>query len=115
MSGTGLLSTYACALVIFISIIIIGIYGKIARFRFVSFTNKLRRTGKYAKWAHENRILLFLENFFLYAFLASFLGFMIAGVLKLEEVARFLLICFILICVSAVSLSFFLYRKVPKD
>lgn len=115
MNFTGLLPSFLCALFIFIPIVIGGIYSTKARIRYVSFTNELRRNGKYAEWAIENRKLLFLENFFLYAFLASFIGFMVAGILKLEDIGRFLFLCFIVFCFLAIILSFILYGKVPKE
>jgi hypothetical protein len=115
MSNTGLFPAFLCALVVFIPIAIIGIYGTKARIRYVSFTNELRRNGKYAEWAKENRILLSLEHFSLYAFMASFFGFIIAGILKVEDIARFLFVCSIIVLMIAVISSFILYRKVPKE
>jgi hypothetical protein len=115
MNATGLLPTYLCALIVFIPIVVVGISGTRARIRYVSFTNELRKTGKYAEWAKTHGILLFLEKFSLYAFLASFLGFILTGVLKMEDIAKFLFICFIITCALAVTLSFILYQKVPKE
>ena len=115
MSNTGLFPTFLCALVVFIPIVMIGIYGTKAKIRYVSFTNELRRNGKYIEWAKENRILLSLEQFSLYTFIASFLGFIITGILKMEDIARFLFACFIIVFFMAVISSFILYRKVPKE
>lgn len=115
MNTPGWLPEFLCALIVLIPLVVIGIYGTKAKFRYVSFTNKLRRNGEYTEWANKNRLLLLLENFFLYAFLASFVGFIIVGVLNLENIAIFLFVCFIVSCFLAVVVSFALYRKVPKE
>ena len=115
MSMMSLPLTIVCFLVFLLPIVVVAIYGTRARFRYVSFTYELRRNGKYEEWARENRILLFLENFFLYAFLASFIGFIVAGTLRLEDIGRFLFLCFIFFCFLVIILSFILYGKVPKE
>jgi hypothetical protein len=115
MSIAGLLPTFICTLIIVVPIVIGGIYGTKARIRYVSFTNKLKRTGKYTEWASENRILLLFENFFLYASILSFVGSIVVNALKLEDIGNFLFLCFIIFSVLAVILSFILYGKVPKE
>jgi hypothetical protein len=115
MSTTGLLPTFLCALIVFIPIVAGGIYATKAKYRYMSFTNKLRRDGKYTEWAKANKILLRLETFSLYAFLASFIGFIIVGFFKLDDIAVFLFVCFIAFFFMAVIVSLTLHLKVPKE
>ena len=115
MGITDTVSIIFCSLIIFVPIVVGGIYFTKARIRYVSFTNQLRKNGKYTEWSSKNRIVLHAESFSIYAFLASFFGFIIMGILKFEDVARFFFICFIVFCLTGVISSFILYRKVPND
>ena len=86
-----------------------------ARIRYMTYTNELRRHGKYVEWSNKNKIALFSENFSIYAFIVSFFGFMITGVLRLEDIAKFFFICFIVFSLSGVISSSILDRKIPKE
>ena len=115
MNITGMLPEILCTLIIFILMLIYGIYATKARIRYMTYTNELRRHGKYAEWSNKNRIALFSENFSIYAFIVSFFGFMITGVLRLEDIAKFFFICFIVFSLSGVISSSILDRKIPKE
>ena len=115
MNITGILPEILCTLIIFILMLIYGIYATKARIRYVTYTNELRRNGKYAEWSNKNRIALFSENFSIYAFIVSFFGFMITGILRLEDIAKFFFICFIVFCFSGVISSLLLDRKIHKE
>jgi len=101
MNITGMLPEILCTSIIFILMLIYGIYATKAKIRYVTYTNELRRNGKYAEWSNRNRIALFSENFSIYAFIVSFFVFMITGILRLEDIAKFFFICFIVFAFPA--------------
>jgi len=114
MNNISIIPTILCFSIIFIIVTVIGIYGTKSKIRYVSFINHLKKRGEYTKWSSENRIFLFLERISIYAFSASLFGIIVAGIFKLENIGKFLFICLIIFCLSAMISSFILYRKVPK-
>ena len=111
----GILPEILCTLVIFALMLIGGIYSTRAKIKYVAFTNELRRNGRYAEWSNKNRILLLAENFSIYTVIISLFAFIITGILKLEDIAKFFFICFIVFCFIGVISSSILYRKIPKE
>jgi hypothetical protein len=115
MLNSDTLPALLCALIIYIPMVTVGIYSTKARIRYISFTNELRKNGRYGEWSRKNRIVLFSEKLSLYTFLITFFGFIITGTLRLEDIAKFLFICFVVFSLLGVISSAILFRKVPKE
>lgn len=86
-----------------------------ARIHYVAYLHELQRKRDYEGWSEKNKVLLYLERLFIYAFMISLVGFLAAGMLNSLVISRFLFVCFIIFLLSGIVSSLMLFRKVPRD